>query len=1230
MNALLQWSEALFASIPLPLMDAWGRFGYAVGLVLMVLAYGGFIFKPGGKWGLGIERQSWGPRALISMPVTFVLVFGSGYLGSSIVLVPGAQTFESLKDVSVFACILTFGYPALLIVPFAYGLSDMVEGVPPDFILDWIFGYFINPACFWIAYQFIGRDPDFRRSRTWAWYFAFVFIFLFIEPQLWGYICSGKFSPEIAYRNITPALFFTTGLTWLAAPFAMLAFFPLAKKFGMFWADIPGNVRQTEFHYKTWKWTRVESPSDTSTPWNRLPIRIFIAAPFILLVLIMIGATAYVTLQSSEASAKKLANRLQAEISGNIRSRLDDFVSAAGTEKLAATELHALLQRATNQPGRAFILDRSGNLISSSFDEEAMVNSAADLVVPAAMKHYLTVVPDALQIRTNVESRFDVITARPLSHETWLLFASPYREKGARVDWIVVSCMPSSVYLEGVHAAQSRSGVLISIALVASLLIAAVLASILTSPIRRIAQATHAMAKGNLQERTPRSRLEELDLLSTSLNDMAEQIALAFRQTKESDDRFRELAAHIEDVLWITTPHNATVIYASPAYEKVFGVSVETLYADARSRLKIVHPDDLPGVQAAADRMGDGPYAQEYRIIRPDGNVRWIHARGFPVVDASGVVTRIVGVARDVTVERKLGTELVTAMESLRKLNRFYEVLSRINHTIVRKHDVQKLFDEVCRIAVKDGNFRIAWVGRLNPDTQKVEVVSSAGNTADYLSTIDIDLSDPALGEGPTGRAVKTGQHMISNDNKDDPSMRPWLDRLHSLGIRASAAFPIWVFGKIWGAITLYSAEPGFFNADEIKLLDELAMDIAFAIEFHLKEEARHRTETALKASEERLFQSQKLEGLGTLASGIAHDFNNILGIIRAHTTIIETETSGLEKAQKGIKAISTATARGIDLVKQLLLFARKSERRVEAVQVDDLIQEAAAMLHSIFPKTITIETALDPGIPKVQGDAAQIHQVIVNLCVNARDAMPEGGRIRISTRTASSAEVRAAGMESLPGAIVMSVSDTGLGMDEGTRQRIFEPFFSTKERGKGTGLGLSLVVGIMESHGGRVLVDTEIGKGTKFECFFPVDQHPLNMQATDENTGAANQPRSGTILLVEDEDLMLDAVKHLLEAYGYSVLTARDGEEGARVYEDHHKVVSVVVSDLGLPKLSGESMYRRLVQTNPDARVIFASGFIDPGLRTRLQSDGKIAFIQKPYEISELIGALDEILERS
>jgi len=229
MTAIVTWYEMIVGSVPLPLLEVLGRFSYIVGLFLAFCAFGGFTFRIGEHWGFGRARQTWNVHAFLSVPLTFVLIIASGYIGSFIVLVPGAQTFESLKDLVVLLSVVLLGYPALITVPFAYGLSDLIEGVPPEFLLAWLPGYFINPAYFWIAYQFIGKNPDFRMGRTWWRYLIAAVLFMALEPVLWGYVCSDQFPSGISYHSITPALFFTTSITWVMGPVAFLAALPLAQ-----------------------------------------------------------------------------------------------------------------------------------------------------------------------------------------------------------------------------------------------------------------------------------------------------------------------------------------------------------------------------------------------------------------------------------------------------------------------------------------------------------------------------------------------------------------------------------------------------------------------------------------------------------------------------------------------------------------------------------------------------------------------------------------------------------------------------------------------------------------------------------------------------------------------------------------------------------------------------------------------------------------------------------------
>ena len=255
MSSVIAWLEGIVSGIPLPLLEVWSRFSYIVGFVLACCAFGGVIFRIGGQWGLGRQRQTWDTKAFLSLPLTFGAIIASGYLGSFIVLVPGAQTFESLKDLVVLLCVVLFGFPALFAVPPAYMLSDLIEGVPPGFVLSWAEGYFFWTAFVWLAHQLIGRNPDFRALRTWGRYGVFVALIMLFDPVMWGFICSGEFTADISYRTISPALFFTLSITWLMAPWAFLVALPLARRFGWFWAEIPGHVGERAFGSGEWIWS---------------------------------------------------------------------------------------------------------------------------------------------------------------------------------------------------------------------------------------------------------------------------------------------------------------------------------------------------------------------------------------------------------------------------------------------------------------------------------------------------------------------------------------------------------------------------------------------------------------------------------------------------------------------------------------------------------------------------------------------------------------------------------------------------------------------------------------------------------------------------------------------------------------------------------------------------------------------------------------------------------------
>lgn len=386
---------------------------------------------------------------------------------------------------------------------------------------------------------------------------------------------------------------------------------------------------------------------------------------------------------------------------------------------------------------------------------------------------------------------------------------------------------------------------------------------------------------------------------------------------------------------------------------------------------------------------------------------------------------------------------------------------------------------------------------------------------------------------------------------------------------------------------------------------------------------------TSREKLEEQVRQVQKMESLGALAGGIAHDFNNLLSIILGHTSIMEKNAADPVRLTASVEAITNAVKRGTGLLRQLLMFSRKSEVHFETVQLNDVLSEFLKMLLGTFPKIISMNVDLNKKLPLIKADVNQLHQIFLNLCVNARDAMPKSGTLSVRTDVVDGATVRKKFRDAKDTAYVcISVNDTGTGMSEGTMQKIFEPFFTTKEKDKGTGLGLAVVYGSVKSHNGYIDVESSVGVGTTFYVYIPALLNgekvtPIVQDETTNTTGGYE-----TILVVEDEDMILDIVTNILESKGYKTLTARDGYEALQVYNEKKNEIALVISDLGLPKLNGADLLKKLKEINPQLKVIIASGYIEVDAQREMQKYGNVNFIQKPYTVWKVLDQVRSLID--
>jgi PAS domain S-box-containing protein len=384
---------------------------------------------------------------------------------------------------------------------------------------------------------------------------------------------------------------------------------------------------------------------------------------------------------------------------------------------------------------------------------------------------------------------------------------------------------------------------------------------------------------------------------------------------------------------------------------------------------------------------------------------------------------------------------------------------------------------------------------------------------------------------------------------------------------------------------------------------------------------------TAKKTLEAQMLRNQRMESIGTLAGGIAHDLNNVLAPILLSISLLKKQLP-TEKGEALVSMIDTSARRAANMVKQVLTFARGVEGERLLLNPAQITGEIVKMARQSFPRNIEIQVEVPAALGFITGDPTQLHQVLLNVCVNARDAMPQGGVIAIKGSTAS-VDTQYASMvpDAKPGRyILLSVRDSGTGIAPEILERIFDPFFTTKEVGKGTGLGLSTVLAIVRSHGGFISVKSEPGKGTEFQVFLPASESEGALRAEAESA-AVERGNGELILVVDDEHLVRDVTRLTLEGNGYAVLTANDGAEALAVCAEHPRDLRLVLTDVVMPHLDGAGMIRALEKLNPEVKILATSGHAETQSRIEAVSERTVPFILKPYTTEALLSTIHELL---
>jgi two-component system, cell cycle sensor histidine kinase and response regulator CckA len=642
--------------------------------------------------------------------------------------------------------------------------------------------------------------------------------------------------------------------------------------------------------------------------------------------------------------------------------------------------------------------------------------------------------------------------------------------------------------------------------------------------------------------------------ISAMMRDITER-QRAERTLRESEDRFRLIAETVTQVFWIADVELRTMIYVSPAYERIWGRSCESLRTDSRSFLEAIHAEDRALVidVLAAQQAGE-PFEHEYRIVRPDGEVRWIRDRGFPVRAEGGRVVQYVGVAEDITERRR-------AEDRIRLLARALE----------STNDMVCVADVSDRITFANAAFlRVYGYAADEVLGQTAALVRSAG-TPDAV--VD-EIARASRTDGWSGE--------LMNRRKDGTEFR--------VGLRTSAIRD--ERGSVVGLLGV-------------------ARDVS-----------------EQRSLEDQLRQAQKMEAIGQLAGGIAHDFNNLLTAIQGFAGLVAESLPEDDERRADINEIQNAATRAAGLTRQLLAFSRKQILATSVLHLGDVVGEITPMLRRLLGETIDLTTTVgDRGL--VKADPGQLQQVLMNLVVNARDAMAGGGQLTIATADVVLDDAFARHHPSVcPGPhVVLAVCDTGHGMDDATQKRIFEPFFTTKPKGQGTGLGLATVYGIVKQSGGSIWVESDVGRGTTFKVYLP-RTNELEAEVASAPADALALRGQETILLVEDEELVRNYVYRILSRRGYQVHAIAHPRRAIEYAGAHRGAIDLVFSDVVLPDMSGKAMVEELQRWHPESKVLYMSGYADDAIVHHGVLDKGMSFLHKPFSADALAAKVRDVLD--
>ncbi len=743
-----------------------------------------------------------------------------------------------------------------------------------------------------------------------------------------------------------------------------------------------------------------------------------------------------------------------------------------------------------------------------------------------------------------------------------------------------------------------------------------------------------------VQTYQPRAYGEEELLLLTTI---AEQVAVAVQNARlyetvaqelverrhteqnlrESEEKFRNLAEQSPNMIFINC--RGRVVYANRKCEELMGYTREEIYAEEFDFLRLIDPEDVVRIKAAFAKhlAGEEVPPYEYGLItKSDQRLEAI------------INTKLINYENQPAL---LG--IVTDISARKRTERLLQALNSANAAMEQAQSPDAVFTAAGERFKQFGFYSVVFFLEEDQQSLKLHYSSYDAPLLEKLENlIGVGLENfslPVAGEGVLDQVIRARQTVFSTTQDSFQRNFPKLQAdsvdkmIDLLQVTQAVSAPLVPEDRVMGMLSVQSDNLG---PDDIPAVTAFANQMATAWQkTRLVEDLRESLDE-LQETQEQLLQAQKMEAVGKLAGGIAHDFNNLLTAIKGFTELLLRRSSSDDPSHSDLLGIKKASEQAARLTRQLLAFSRKQVLQPRIINLNEIVIKMQEMLHRLIGEDIELVVNLQDDLHTVRADPGQIEQIILNLAVNARDAMSDGGTLTLQTANIAVGRQRSRSIPVLEAGeyALLTVRDTGSGMNRETRRRLFEPFFTTKDTGKGTGLGLATVYGIVRQSNGTIFVDSEPGKGTAFTIYLPREVGKTE-SPTLETTPKEKLRGSERILLVEDEDMVRQLAERVLREYGYSVLVSSRGSEALEVAARQSDTIQLMITDVIMPGgMNGKQLADRIAKIRPGMKVLYISGYANGSLFTTGGQDARIHLLQKPFSPLVLVQKVRELLDGS